>query len=91
MPHRPSALKALKQSRKRTVRNKMVKSRLRTEQNKLDRMLERGDADDAQKQLDLVVKLFQRAAAHNVVHKNRAARKQAQYQRRLNQVRAAAN
>lgn len=91
MPHRPSALKALKQSRKKQLRNKIVKSRLRTEQNKLDRMLERGDAEDARKQLDLVVKLFQRAASKHVIHENRAARKQAQYQRRLNGVAARAD
>jgi small subunit ribosomal protein S20 len=90
MPHRHAALKSLRKDAKRTLRNRSVKSRLRTEQNKFDRMLERGDMQGAETQLVLLTKLFQRAAARNVIHANRAARKQAQFQRRLNQARAGA-
>ncbi len=87
MPQRPAAKKSLRQNRKRRLRNKGVKSRLRTEQNKFDRMLERGDVEGAQTQLDLLTKLYHRAAARNLVHANLAARKQAQFQARLNRVR----
>lgn len=84
MPNRPAALKSLHRDAKRTVRNKMVKSRLRTEQNKFDRMVERGDVDGAEKQFSLLTRLYQRAASRHVVHANLAARKQAQFQRTLN-------
>jgi small subunit ribosomal protein S20 len=90
MPHRNSALKTLRQDAKRALRNKSVKSRLRTEQNKLDRMLERGEAEPAAEQLSLLVKLFHRAAAKGVIHANTAARRQSQYERRLNEIRASA-
>lgn len=90
MPHRPAAIKSLKQDRKRRLRNKSVKSRLRTEQNKFDRMLERGDVEAAGAQLSLLTKLLQQAAAKNVIHANRAARTQAQFQDRFNEVSARA-
>jgi small subunit ribosomal protein S20 len=86
MPHRPSAYKALRQSKKKAQRNKTVKSRLRTEQNKFDRMIERGDVEEAGLQLDELTKLFQRAASKNIIHKNKAARLQSQAQKRLNEL-----
>ena len=91
MPQRPAAVKTLRRDRKRSLRNKMVKSRLRTEMSKFDRMVERGDVSDAEQQLRLLTKLYQRAAAHNVLHSNAAARKQAQLQRRLNDLQAGAS
>jgi small subunit ribosomal protein S20 len=88
MPHRPSAFKALRQSKKKQKRNKAVKSRLRTERNKFDRMIERGDVEEASEQFDLLTKLFQRAADKNIIHKNKAARLQSQHQKRLNELKA---
>jgi small subunit ribosomal protein S20 len=83
MPRRPAALKTLRQDEKRRLRNKTVKSRLRTEENKLARMLERGDMQGANRQGHLLTKLLQKAAISGVIHANRAARKQAQIDRRL--------
>ncbi len=90
MPNRPAAFKTLRRDAKRRMRNKAVRSRLRTEQNKYDRMIERGDVEQARQQLDLLTKLYQRAASKGVVHKNKAARKQSQSQRRLNELQAVA-
>ena len=86
MPHRPAARKTLRQDEKRRLRNKSVKSRLRTEENKLNRMIERGDAEGAGRQSRLLTKLLQQAAAAHVLHANRVARKQAQIDRRLHVV-----
>jgi len=84
MPHRKSAFKTLKQDQKRRTRNRAVKSRLRTEKNKFERMIERGDVADATQQMSLLTKLIQRAATRHVIHANKAARMQAQFQSRLN-------
>ncbi len=86
MPNRPSALKRLKQDKKRRRRNRVVKSRLRTEENKFRRLIERGDADEAERQLAVLTRLLHRAASKNVIHANKSARKQAQYQRRLSEL-----
>ncbi|NLW51197.1 MAG: 30S ribosomal protein S20 [Candidatus Brocadiaceae bacterium] len=83
MPHRASAKKRLRQDQKRRFRNKSVKSRLRTEENKLNRMVERGDVEAAAVQSRLLTKLLQQAAAGGVVHANRVARKQGQIDRCL--------
>jgi len=91
MPRRPAALKSLRQDKKRGLRNKAVKSRLRTERSKFDRMIDRGDAEEAQRQLDLLSRLLQQAAVRNVIHANKAARLQAQCQGRLNGIRPAAD
>ncbi len=88
MPNRPAAVKSLRRDEKRAARNKMVKSRLRTEQNKFDRMVERGDVAGAEKQFSLLTGLYQRAGDRHVVHANLAARKQAQFQRTLNELKA---
>jgi small subunit ribosomal protein S20 len=90
MPNRPAALKSMRRDEKRTLRNSMVKSRLRTEQTKFARMIERGDLAGADKQFNLLVKLFQRAAVRKIVHPNRAARKQAQFQNALKELKAKA-
>jgi len=88
MPQRKSAVKALKQNQKRRLRNKVMKTRLRTEQNKLARMLERGDVEDAKKHVAQLTKLLHRAAAKKVIHANNAARRQAKLQKRLNDAEA---
>jgi ribosomal protein S20 len=54
-------------------------------------MIERGDLDDAARQLQLLTKLYHRAAERHVLHPNSAARKQAQFQRLLNESRAQAS
>jgi small subunit ribosomal protein S20 len=85
MPHRPAALKSLRQDGKRRLRNKMIRSRLRTERNKFDRLVARGEVEQAEQQLALLTKLLHKAASRNVIHSNKAARLQAQCQRHLNQ------
>jgi small subunit ribosomal protein S20 len=84
MAHRPAALKSLRQDRKRRLRNKAIKSRLRTEGNKFDRMIQRGELEAAEQQLALLTKLLHRAGSRNIIHPNKAARLQAQCQRALN-------
>lgn len=90
MPNRPAAVKTLRRDAKRNERNKAVKTRLRTEQNKLAHMVERKDVAGAEEQVRLLTKLFQRAADRNVMHPNRAARKQAQFQHTLTKLQARA-
>ncbi len=89
MAHRPAALKSLRQDAKRRLRNKVVKSRLRTERNKFDRMIQRGELEQAREQLALLTRLLHKAGSRNVIHPNKAGRLQAQCQRILNEAEAA--
>ena len=90
MPNRPAAVKTLRRDAARNLRNKAVKTRLRTEQNKLAHMVERNDVAGAEQQVRLLTKLYQRAADRNILHANRAARKQSQFQHTLTQLRTKA-
>ena len=83
MPQRKAATKSLKQSKVHQLRNKKVKTRLHTEQRKLERIIERGDAAEAAKQLALLTKLLHQAAAKDVIHPHRAAHQQARWQKRI--------
>ena len=60
MPHRPAAVKSLRQDKKRALRNKAVRSRLRTEHNRFARMLARGDVEAAAKSFEQALKLLER-------------------------------
>jgi len=84
MPHRASAKKRLRQNEKRRLRNRAVKSRLRTETRKFERALERGDVEEARAQLNLITKLLHRAGARGILHPNTASRRQSKLQQRLN-------
>lgn len=88
MPQRPAAKKSLRQDRKRTLRNKGIKSRLTTETTKFERALERKDFKAAGKQMNLLTKLYHKAAVKGVLHKNKAAREQAKLQKLANKVQA---
>ena len=83
MPHRPSAKKRLRQDEERTLRNKAVKSRLKTETAKFEMAVERGDTAEADQQLSAVTKLLQKASVKGVISENTAARRQSRLQRKL--------
>jgi len=89
MPHAESTKKRLRQNVKRHLRNKAVKSRLRTETTKFRRAIERGDLDGARAQLALLVKLLHQACVKGVIHSNAASRRQSRLQGHFNKLVAA--
>ncbi len=84
MPQRPSAAKSLRKNQARRNLNKSAKSKLHTETVKFERAAERGDREEAAKQLELVTKLLHQAAAKGIMHKNTASRKLSRLQSTLN-------
>lgn len=80
MPTIKSAEKRLRQSQKRRERNKSVRSRIRTAIRRLTEMDSREEAEEA---LNEVYALLDRAAAKNVMHPNKAARKKSQLARHV--------
>ncbi len=89
MPHTESAKKRVRQNVERHLRNKVVKSRLRTETRKFERAVERGDLDATRAQLNVLTKLLHRACAKGVIHANAAARRQSRLQTNFNKLAAA--
>ena len=79
MPIIKSAVKRVKQSEKRRVRNVEVKRSLRSNTKELDAAVESGDTKNLNKLLNEVYSSYDTAVKKNLIHKNKAARKKAHY------------
>lgn len=75
MANSSTAAKRHRQNIKRRVRNRMVKSELRTNTRRLFELVQSQSTEDAKKQYLSVASLLDRAVSKGVLHKNTAARK----------------
>jgi small subunit ribosomal protein S20 len=83
LPGKSSAAKRHRQSQSRRLRNKMVRTRVRTSTRKLAELVEAKSKEEAAKQYNAVASLLDRAASKGVIHRNTAARKKHRLQRML--------
>ena len=74
MPNTPSAKKRMRQDAVRRVRNRSTKSTLRTQVRKVREAIAAKELDKCQDEFKTLVKKLDKAASHNVIHANRAAR-----------------
>jgi small subunit ribosomal protein S20 len=84
-----SAEKRHRQSEERRVRNKSVKTALRTSAKKIVASVQKKDNDAAQAALKDLIKRLDTAAGKGVVKKNTAARKKSRMQKLFNSLGAA--
>jgi small subunit ribosomal protein S20 len=89
MPHTKSAKKHQRQSEKRRLHNRAVKSAIKT-QIKRFQQAESGTVEELRAQYNLAAKRLDKAAAKRVIHPNLAARKKSQLARALHQKETAA-
>ncbi len=82
MPNIKSAKKRVKVINNKTLRNKMIKSNLKT-------TLKKADTDTTDESVKLAIKRVDQACAKGVMHKNKAARKKSQLQKKLNAAKSA--
>jgi small subunit ribosomal protein S20 len=81
-----SAEKRNRQNAKRQLRNKQIKSRVRTETRKLLEIIESRDKESAQQQFKNVSGLLDSASLKGVLHRNSADRKKSHLQKRINRI-----
>jgi small subunit ribosomal protein S20 len=81
-----SQIKRNKQNEKRRLRNKAVRSELRTRVKSAVDAVGNG-ADTAQTAVSVAMKRIDKAAASGVIHKNAAARRKSRLMKRLNAAR----
>ncbi len=81
MPQHKSAIKRLRQSKKRNAHNRSRRSKLRT---LMGKVLKSTDKESAEKNLKEAVSFIDRSAAKGLIHKNTAARKKAQLTTHVN-------
>ena len=83
MPNIQSAKKRVKVSEKKNLRNRMIKSGVRTSVKKFDAVVAEAP-QNAQAQLSATVAAIDKAANKGVMHKNAANRKKARLAKQLN-------
>ena len=82
MPNIKSAIKRVKVSEKKNLRNRMVKSAMKTSVKKFNTAIEAGTADAAL--LSATQGAVDKAASKGVIHKNAANRKKSRMAKSLN-------
>lgn len=83
-----SAIKRIRKTEKRTLRNRMVKTSVKTAIKKFEAALNTNNFDEAKTLLSEASHIIDKAAAKGVLHKNNAARKKSRLTIRLNKVSA---
>lgn len=89
MANHISALKRVRQTKKRTARNRVRKTRVRHQMRELRQALKAQDAAKASAALPETIRLIDRAAQKGVLAKNTAARYKSRLSLRLNALKAA--
>ncbi len=84
MPHTRSAKKNLRKNLKRRLHNRAVKRDIKVQIKRFLAALD-GPLDQLQKEYNMAAKKLDKAAARQIIHPNRAARKKAQLARRLHE------
>jgi small subunit ribosomal protein S20 len=79
-----SALKRSKQSKEKRLRNRNVKSNLKTTIKAVNAAIEEKDPKKAQEVLSQVTPVINKAASKGVIHKKNAARKISRLTRKVN-------
>lgn len=87
MPNIKSAKKRVKVIASKTMRNKMVKSELKTILKKAD-VATTAKAEDSDASVKAAIKAVDKAASKGLMHKNCAARKKSQLAKKLNAAKA---
>ncbi len=78
-----SAMKRVRVIRKKTARNKMIKSQLKTAIKRFEEAINSEQFDLAKEKLQLIDKKLKQAASKNVIHKNKASRKLSRLTKKL--------
>lgn len=83
-----SAMKRIRVTRAKTLRNRMVKSTVKTFVKKFDEAITAGNYDEAKRLYPRVSHVIDKAAAKGVLHRNTAARKKSRLAIKLNKAAA---
>ena len=89
MANTHAAEKAIRQSARRQVRNRVVRATSRTQVKKATTAIAEGDKAAAEKATLEALSALDRAAQKGVIKKNNAARRKSRLMKKLNQLRAA--
>jgi len=80
-----SAIKAVRSSEKKRLRNRRLKTETRTYVRRARAQIEAGELDEAQKSVAQAVRALDKAAEKGVLHRNNASRRKSRLVHSLNQ------
>ena len=88
MPNIKSAIKRVDITKKKTLRNNMIKSSYRTAVKRFEQAIEAGNVEEATKLFPEATKKIDQACTKGVIVKNTAARKKSNLAKKLNAAKA---
>ncbi|NLE52763.1 MAG: 30S ribosomal protein S20 [Chloroflexi bacterium] len=86
MANHKSALKRIRSNEKRRQRNRVWRSRTRTEAKQAVTAIQAGDLEEARQATIEAIRVLDKAANKGVLHKNNAARRKSRLMKRLAQL-----
>jgi len=81
LPNIKSAIKRVNVTETKNLRNRMIKSNIRTSMKKLENAAAEGNAQEINAQLNATVSTLDKAAAKGIMHKNTVNRQKARMAR----------
>jgi small subunit ribosomal protein S20 len=89
LAHHKSAIKRIRQSEKRRIRNRHIRSTLRSSLKKIGQSIEEQNVGEIKARLDKTISIVDRTARKGIIHKNKAARQVSRMKRKANALLAA--
>ena len=89
LAHHKSAKKRIRQNEKRRIRNRHIRTTLRSALKKLEQTAEQQNTEEVKSLLDKTISIVDSAASKGVIHKNKAARHVSQIRRKVSALLAA--
>ncbi len=89
MANKHAAEKAVRQSARRQVRNRVTRVTARTEVKDANQLIAAGNTADAEKAVREAIQALDKAAQKGVIKKNNAARRKSRLMKKLNQAKTA--
>jgi ribosomal protein S20 len=86
MPNLTTSIKDLRQTKKRTVYNDRLRNRIKRAVRRFEDLIKEEKLDDAQKALEQVYKVLDKAAKKNVIKEGNANRRKSQFASKLNKL-----
>lgn len=84
MAHSRSALKRIRQTERRTLRNQMIRTQVKTLIKKARLYIDAGDLEQARLAVGDAISALDKAAGKGVLHRNNAARRKSRLMKRYN-------
>lgn len=89
MPNIASSKRQIRTDTRRTLRNKNIRTRVKTEITKAEQLIAAGKFDEAQKAVIVAVGQLDKAAVKGVLHPNNTSRRKSRLVAKLNKAKSA--